>query len=370
LNPSQSQRSVVRRLRSAARRALSEVQTHVSRLKQPNRRPRVVIFPGGPRTSSSSYLRAWLLGPKLEEMGWRAIVVPQVLSLAQRKRIIALEKPEVILLQQTRHPHNRPSLYAPIPCVLDADDGDCMDERHSARIALWASEAAAVVGGNRFVADWLFQHNKRSSHVIWTGTPRLPTTPSIKPAARPPIVAWAHDTPFGYPEEATLMQAAFAEVAKRTRAIFWVFGSTETQAAEWFKPIRAAGGVCEAIERMSYERYLEKVAQAAVGLQPVCPESLFCRGKSFGKILAYLTGQVAVVASNNVDHPVFFRHAENGMLVENTATEWADAIVKLIEDAPFRERVALTGQHDFESRLTMDVFAQRMSDVLREVSKK
>jgi len=288
--------------------------------------------------------------------------------MAQRRRIIELEKPDVILLQQTRHPLNRPSFYAPIPCVLDADDGDCMDDRHAERIALWASEAAAVVGGNRFVAGWLGQHNKGSSHVIWTGTPRLEVTPAVAPARRAPVVAWAHDTPLDYPLEANLMQATFAEVAKRTRAEFWLFGSTETQAAEWFKPIRAVGGNCVAIERMPYEQYLEKVSQAAVGLQPVCPESAFCRGKSFGKILAYLTGQVAVVASNNVDHPVFFRNGENGMLVENAVNEWTDAIVKLVDDIAFRERVALTGQHDFESRLTIDVFARRMNDVFRSLT--
>lgn len=357
--------SIVRRARSTARRALSEVQTHFARLGRARRRPSVVIFPGGPRKSSSSYLRAWILGDELERQGWRAIVVPDVLSFAQRQRILRLEKPDVILLQQTRHPLNRPSLYAPIPCVIDADDGDHLDPRHSARIAHWVSEAAAVVGGSRLVANWMAQRCDGPARVIWTCTPRsISQRPIVAPAQREPIVAWAHDTPLAYPHEAELMQKVFATVAQRTRAIFWLFGSTEEKAREWFAPIRAAGSECVAIARMPYEEYLEKVAEAAVGLQPVCLEHEFSRGKSFGKVLAYLNGQVANVASNNVDHPLFFRHGENGYIVENTVEHWAAAITKLLEDKQHREHVAVAGFRDFEQRFTYDVFGRLMGEVL------
>jgi len=357
--------SLVKQARSLARRMLSELQTHGARLKQLRRRPAVVIFPGGARRSSSSYLRAWILGDELERLGWRAVVVPDVLSLAQRKRILRLERPDVILLQQTRHPLNRPSLYAPYPCVIDVDDGDHMDPRHSSRIAQWASEAAAVVGGSRFVANWLGQHCKGPARVIWTCSPRSSRAPKTAPVDREPIVAWAHDTPLGYQHEADLMQQVFIGVARRTRAIFWLFGTMEAEARDWFAPIRAAGGTCVAVERVPYEQYLDKVAEAAVGLQPVCIESEFCRGKSFGKVLAYLTGQVAVVASNNVDHPLFFRNGENGYVVENAADEWVDAIVKLLDDREHREQVALAGQRDFDRRFAYDVFGRRMIEVFK-----
>jgi len=357
----------MRRARMTARRILSELQTHRDRLGRAKRRPAVVIFPGGPRRSSSSYLRAWILGDELERQGWRALVVPEVLSLAQRRRIVRLEQPDVILLQQTRHPLNQPSLYAPIPCVIDADDGDHMDPRHSERIARWVGEAAAVVGGSRFVANWMAQHCKGPARVIWTCTPRAATASKTPPAEREPIVAWAHDTPLGYPHEAELMQKVFIGVAQRTRAIFWLFGTQEEEASGWFAPIRAAGGTCVAVPRVPYEQYLEKVAEAAVGLQPVCLESEFCRGKSFGKVLAYLNGQVANVASNNVDHPLFFRHGENGYLVENTVEDWVDAIVKLLEDRQHRQDVALAGYRDFEQRFGYEVFGRLMIDVFKLV---
>jgi hypothetical protein len=355
----------VRRARSTARQVLSELQTHGARLKRPKRRPCVVIFPGGPRRSSSSYLRAWILGDELERQGWRAIVVPEVLTLAQRRRILWLEKPNVIYLQQTRHPLNRPSLYAPIPCVIDADDGDHMDPRHSDRIAQWIGEAAAVVGGSRFVTNWMAQHCKGPARVIWTCTPHSGSQLKTRPADREPIVAWAHDTPLGYPHEADLMQKVFIGIAQRTRAILWLFGTTEDEAREWFAPVRAAGGTCVAVPRMPYEQYLDKVAEAAVGLQPVCLESDFCRGKSFGKVLAYLNGRVANVVSNNVDHPLFFRNAENGYLVDNVVEDWVGPIVKLLEDKQHREEVAFAGHRDFERRFTYARFGERMISVFK-----
>lgn len=356
--------SLVRRVRSVARRVVSELQTHRDRLQRAKRRPCVLIFPGGPRKSSSSYLRAWILGDELERQGWRAVVVPEVLSLGQRRRILRLEKPDVILLQQTRHLLNRPSLYAPIPCVIDVDDGDHMDPRHVDRIAQWVREAAAVVGGSRFVRDWMAQHCAGPARVIWTCTPRSPSLPKIPPVAREPIVAWAHDTPLHYPHEAELMQKVFVAVAQRTRAIFWLFGTNEAEASEWFAPIRRAGGTCVAVSRVPYEQYMDKVAEAAVGLQPVCLEADFCKGKSFGKVLAYLAGQVANVASNNVDHPLFFRNGENGYLVDNTVEDWAKAIVRLLDDREHRAQVAEAGYRDFNRRFTYDVFGRMMSDVL------
>src|SRR5688500_19490682 len=87
--------SLVRRVRGVARRVVSELQTHRDRLQRAKRRPCVLIFPGGPRKSSSSYMRAWILGDELERQGWRAVVVPEVLSLGQRQRILRLEKPDV-----------------------------------------------------------------------------------------------------------------------------------------------------------------------------------------------------------------------------------------------------------------------------------
>jgi len=325
-----------------------------------------VIFPSNQPWDPASNLRAWSIAPYLEKLGWRVVLIPEPLSLNQRRRILQLETPDVVLLQQTRHPLNQPRLYAPFPCVLDADDADYLDPKHHDRIVQCAQDAAAVIGGSRFVAKCLGNHNT-SSHVLWTCTPNPNGSPRIPPDKRLPVVAWAHASPLGYVHEAKFIQSVMTEVCRRTTCIFWLFGTSEADAGSWFKPIRDAGGTCEAIPSLPYEGYLEKVSEAAVGLQPVSNASEFSRGKSFGKLLAYLGGQVAVVASDAVDHPLFFRQWQNGVLVQEEVLEWADAVVRLLENTELRRNIALAGWADFHQRLTSNIFADRLASILKSV---
>jgi glycosyltransferase involved in cell wall biosynthesis len=326
-----------------------------------------VIFPSNLPWDPSSNFRAWLVAPELENLGWRVLVVPEPLSLRQRRRFLRLESPDVVLLQQTRHPLNQPCLYRPYPCVLDADDADYLDPRHHERIARCASDAAAVIGGSRFVARCLGQHNPRA-HVLWTCAPRPSSLPPVPPAARPPVVAWAHASPLGYREEAALVREVIVGVARRTSVEFWMFGSSEERARDYFIPLREAGATCVAIPRMGYDAYLRKVGEAAVGLQPVCVQSEFSRGKSFGKVLAYLAGQVAVVAADEVDHPLFLRQGENGFLAGPDPESWVTPIVRLLTDVELRQRIAVAGWNDFQARLITGVFARLLDPILREAA--
>jgi glycosyltransferase involved in cell wall biosynthesis len=275
---------------------------------------------------------------------------------------LARERPDVVLMQQTRHLLNQPQLYPDIPCVVDADDADYLDPRHHERIAAAAAAAAAVVGGNRFVAGCLGRHNPHH-HVIWTCTPPTPPPP-VPPAARRPILAWAHASPLGYPVESKLVAAIVQQLAAATQFEFWLFGTNEAEAAGYLAPLRAAGAVCRALPPMDYDEYLRTTGACAVGLQPVCVENEFSRGKSFGKLLAYLAGQVAVVASAAVDHALFFR-GDNGCVVDDRVESWVAAIRPLLADPAHRERVALAGHRDFCQRLTTDVHARLLDPILR-----
>ncbi len=352
--------------RATLRRVAYEASLHGERLRQPKRRPCVVMFPSNQPWSSSSNLRAWLVAPELQRLGWRVVVVPEPLSLEQRLRILRLERPDVIWLQQTRHPLNQAHLYTPTPCVLDADDADYLDPLHHEQVAKCAADSAAVVGGSQFVAELLGRHNTRQ-HVLWTCTPKPQHPPQVAPEDRAPIVAWAHERPMLFPHEASLMRGVMVEVCRRTPCTFWLFGSEPAEADAWLQPIRDAGGECEAIPLMPYDAYLGKVAQAAVGLQPVCLQNEFSRGRSFGKILAYLSGQVAVVASDAVEHPKFFRSGQNGYLATDDIGQWVEPVVRLCEDRALRRSIALAGWRDFHERLTTEVFARRLDPILRNV---
>ena len=96
------------------------------------------------------------------------------------------------------------------------------------------------------------------------------------------------------------------------------------------------------------------------------PEHGFGRGKSFGKLLAYLSGQVAVIASQAVDHPLFFRNGDNGLLPAHDMDAWAEAIVNLLEQPDVRCRMAIRGWEDFRQRLGSATFAGLLDSVLRK----
>lgn len=352
-------------MRKVAKRVILELLLIIKLFRVGSRRPCVCIFPSNQPWDAASNLRAWLIAPELEKLGWCAITVPEPLSLSQRTRLLSWLKPDVILLQQTRHPLNQPRLYPEYPCILDADDADYLDPAQRERVMLAALEAKSVIGGSRFVASCLAMHNPRS-YVLWTSTPLRPHAPKIKPLDRQQIVVWAHASPLIYRQEAEFVQGVMVDVFRRYPCEFWLFGVTEQEAKTWFEPLRSAGGVCRAIPPLPYDDYLEKVAEAAIGLQPIAPDHEFSKGKSFGKILAYLSGQVAVVASNAVDHPIFFRNGESGMLPEHSVQSWSDAIVTLLLDPVNRARIAINGSKDFQGRLSSGAYSLLLDSILRE----
>lgn len=358
---------LIRSIKLYVKRIAFETRLHWDRFKNPAGRPCVLIFPSNQPWDAASNLRAWLITTELRKKGWRLLIVPEPLSLQQRQRIISLERPDVLLLQQTRHILNQPKLYRPYPSVLDADDGDFLDPKYNERIAESARDAAAVIGGSRFVASCLARENA-VAHVLWTCTPRPQRPPETQPEDRPAVIAWAHSSPLQYPHEAAFVREVMTLVCQQISCEFWLFGTTENDAEDWFSPIRQAGGKCVAIPPLSYEEYLQKVSMAAIGLQPIAPENDFSQGKSFGKLLAYLSGQVAVVASNAVDHPIFFKHGVNGMLPRQDPAAWCEAICQLLRDKSLRCRIANQGWEDFHNRLTTDVFSDLLDPILRQAA--
>src|SRR5262249_58601733 len=106
---------------------------------------------------------------------------------------------------------------------------------------------------------------------------------------------------------------------------FDLYGVDDGPAAEpYLDPLRRAGMAVRTYPRLPYRTFIRTLSRATVGLQPVCTDSPFSQGKSFGKVLAYLAANVPVVATDEVDHPVFFRDAENGFLVGNSVPEWVE----------------------------------------------
>jgi glycosyltransferase involved in cell wall biosynthesis len=304
---------------------------------------------------------------ELRKLGWRTCLVPAQLELRQRLRICRLERPDVILLQQSRHPLNRPRFYPTIPCVFDADDADILDPRCEASAIECCRESAAVIAGSRFLASLFRQHNPKV-HIVWTGSylaPLARTTPCEK---RGPVVAWAHSDPLAYPVEAALVRDAMMRLAEKATFTFCLYGVKDSaRTAEFLAPLRAKGVDVQTFPLMPYPRFVHSLRSVAVGLHPVCIGNEFSRGKSFGKLLAYLVAGVAVITSDAVDHALFFKHRHNGILVEENAQAWADACRELLTEPGFRGQLAAQGRSDYAARLTTRRAAELISPLLHKV---
>ena len=117
---------------------------------------------------------------------------------------------------------------------------------------------------------------------------------------------------------------------------------------------------------LAYPQFLESLSEVAVGLQPIAMESPFSRGKSFGKVLAYLAADVAVVASDALDHPLFFRNGENGMLAKSLE-DWIAQTGRLLREPELRQSLADRAWEDFGRELSTEAAARKLAKVLGEI---
>ena len=135
---------------------------------------------------------------------------------------------------------------------------------------------------------------------------------------------------------------------------------------EWLAPVHHAGVNVIVRRRLNYDEFVQSLGNVTIGLQPICISHPFSRGKSFGKVLAYLAAGVPVIASREVDHELFFRNAENGLLA-SSESEWVAACKRLLEDRDEREKLARNAHEDLCARLTTRSATERIASVLEEV---
>lgn len=347
---------------------LRETLVHGHRLVQPANRPRILIFPSEPMSpGSASDLRGWAIVRELRRLGWRANAVPAQLEHRQRDRIVRFERPDIILLQQSRHPLNRPRFFGGLPCVFDADDADVMDPRCTDAVVECCRESAAVIAGNRYLANIFRQHNPRVN-VIWTGTYVRSRPVNRSDRQRSPIITWASSAPALCPVEAQLIQALILRLAEENRFEFYLYGVNNPHWADGYTaPLRRAGIPVRIFPPMPYKKFIRSLETVAIGLQPICMSHPFSRGKSFGKLLAYMASGVAIVASDNLDHPLFFQHKFNGMLASENLDDWTSCCRLLLVNADVREQIAQRGQTDLSRRLTTARAAELVDRVLVDV---
>jgi hypothetical protein len=156
-------------------------------------------------------------------------------------------------------------------------------------------------------------------------------------------------------------------LAKKTQFSFFLYGvrpNLRDAVEQYLIPIRRVGVPVKILPPLTYKQFVRSLESVAVGLQPVSIENPFSRGKSFGKLLAYLIADVAIVASNNVDHPLFFRDGVNGVLAPNDVDRWVEGAALLLQDPAQRSHIVANARAGLQARLTTAVAAGLVDKVL------
>lgn len=274
--------------------------------------------------------------------------------------------PDVLLMQGVRHPFNRPDLYPALPIVMDMDDADFHLPHLAGPLAGAMPRIACLIAGSRYIAEWGRGAGAPRTEVVWTGTPVSPR-PHTPQSVRGPVIAWGQTRPMTYAREASLVRQVMRRVAAaRPGVTLRLYDRRAGDDPGFAESFAAPGLTVEWCAAMPYDAYLASFDDVAVGLAPLCPETPFSRGKSFGKVLAYLDRKVAVVGSEAGEHGAFFT-GETGVIT-NDPDAWQEGVLSLL-GAPDRRERQVNGAFDaFLRCLTSDVAGKHVDAVLRGVA--
>lgn len=346
---------------------LREMGLYARAIRQWRRGPSVLFFPSQGLEDGASRLRAYAMADELRGLGWRTAVCPKHLGLAARRRAIALLRPDIVVMQTARHHLNRPHLFPGVRVVIDLDDADYIDPESAKPLIAALERSVGAIAGSRAVAGFCRSHVEPVK-VIWTGTPPS-DGPMISQIERKPVVTWAASSPLGSTGEAAFLRKVLAELA--AMGVDFSFRCYSDDGSEAYRTMVASivpeGVAFETFPYLAYEKFLGSLQSVAVGLAPLIDIDGFSGGKSFGKVLAYVDSNVPVVTHAVVDHPLFFRSWENGVMAE-TPTEWAQAIARLLGDPALREALASAAGSDLRKRLSTKTAARLTDRFLRRLA--
>ena len=182
--------------------------------------------------------------------------------------------------------------------------------------------------------------------------------------SRGPIVAWAQSHPSGYRDEFRFVQQVMKDVRARMEGpvVLRLYGWQEDDDMRPVEELREAGIDVQLMPFLHYSSFIPSLTEVAVGLCPLERDSLFSRGKSFGKILGYLDAKVPVIASDMADHSVFF--SEDCGIISDDKEVWVDSIIRLLRNPQDRQRMADRAFDEFKARLTDSAAAGKVDAFL------
>lgn len=321
-----------------------------------------VLFLPSHGNEMSSALRVYNIASALRAFGWRTHVVPKQLNAHQRSRMISLARPDVVVVQKSRHHLNRMKYLGGLRFVYDLDDADFFDEQLAPEMEKAVSASIGCICGSRFVADWARRFSP-NVEVIWTGNP-ISAGPWPEHSAREPIVAWAQSAPLQYGREFEFVRHICLALAQRDlRFRLRLYGWPSGVESEHVSALREVGIEVQLLPPMPYREFMLSLREVAVGLSPIIAESAFSRGKSFGKVLGYLDAKVPVVCSDQGEHSAFFDEASG--VVTNDFDHWVDAVERLVRSPDERSRLSERAHARYREMLSIETAAHRVDAFLR-----
>ena len=312
----------------------------------------------------AALLRIYNLASALEKIGWRCLILPPKLTLGQRQRVLAMAAPDVLVMQGVRHPLNRPAFYDVCPILFDMDDADFYLDHLEQALRRAMPAVSAVIAGSAYVADWCRRAGAGQAHVVWTGTPvsGRARTPHRQ---RPPVIAWAQTRPETYVREAKMVRALVSALSRRgVNATLRLYDFQPGDSAAFAETFRMPGISVEWAANLPYREYLASLDDVSLGLAPLAEQTPFSRGKSFGKVLAYLDRGVPVIGSDACEHGAFFT-PDTGVIT-NDPDVWSDGAAALLADPEARQTMSERAFRTFRDRLSIEASASRVSRIMED----
>ncbi|RYH12335.1 glycosyltransferase [Tropicimonas sp. IMCC6043] len=236
--------------------------------------------------------------------------------------------------------------------VYDLDDADFHDPKLTVRMERDVAEFVGVIAGSRYIARWCrqFQPNTR---IVWTcARPIEVARPDHRDRA--PTIVWAQSQPEGYPAEFEFVTGVMEALARRRKGVrLRLYGDGAPGESDHVARLEAAGVTVEWMPFMEYGAFVRSLCDMSVGLAPLRPQAAFSRGKSFGKILAYLDAGVPVIASDEVDNALLFESGSG--VVSNDPEVWVAEIDRLLDAPEIRNEMSRKADRIYRQRLSVDV---------------
>jgi glycosyltransferase involved in cell wall biosynthesis len=214
-----------------------------------------------------------------------------------------------------------------------------------------------VFAGNSTLAQYASQFHPRVTLLPTTVNPDR-FAPPPRPLAPPFTIGWvgSHSTS----QYLRLITNAIMDASQEIDVELKIVGSTNK--IEGFAKVGPKQLKIE-YQDWKLENEVSDFQQLDLGLYPLV-DNEWTRGKCGFKAIQYLAAGVPCVASPVGTNLEIIEDGRNGLLAESPE-EWRSAILRLLTDRPFRDRVIAEGYRTVQERYSLEVHGPRLAAAIR-----